>query len=76
MLGVDVSMEEVEDFSLTTMVGHVWGNRFGRGFLQRWAAEQWKNLVSSAREIRVLTKGWFSFILKKKGEVDAVLSRQ
>ena len=32
--------------------------------------------MSSAPEIRVLTKGWFSFILKNKGEVDAVLSRQ
>ena len=46
VLGVDVSMEEVEDFSLTAVVGHGRGNRFGRGFLQRWAAEHWKNLVS------------------------------
>ena len=30
----------------------------------------------SAPEVRVLTKGWFSFILHSKEEVDVVLSRQ
>ena len=76
VLGVDVSMEEAEDLSLTAVVGHVRGKRFGRGFLRRWAAEQWKHLLDSTPEVRVLTKGWFSFILHNKGEVDAVLGRQ
>ena len=73
VLGVDVSMEEAEDMSLTAVVGHVRGKRFGRGFLQRWAAEQWTHLMDLAPEVRVLTKGWFSFILHSKREVDVVL---
>lgn len=69
-------MEEAEDLSLTIVVGHARGKRFGRGFLQRWAAEQWKKLLDTAPEVRVMTKGWFSFILHSKGEVDVVLGRQ
>lgn len=75
VLGVDVTMAEAEDFSNTVVVGHVRGRRFGRGFLHRWVSEQWMDTVSSAPEVRVLTKGWFSFIFKSQGEVKAVLSR-
>ena len=76
VLGVDLSMEEAEDTSLTAVVGHVHGKRFGHGFLRRWEAEQWKHLLDTAPEVRILIKGWFSFIMHSKGEVDAVLGRQ
>ena len=76
VLGVDVSMVEAEDLSLTAVVGHVRGKRIGRDFLRRWAADQWNLLLESAPEVLVLTKGWFSFILHSKEEVDAVLRRQ
>ena len=76
MLGVDVTLEEAEDMSMTAVVGHVRGKHFGCGFLRRWAAEHWKLLLDSAPEVRVLTKGWFSFIMHSKGEVDVVLGRQ
>ena len=75
VLGVDVSMEEAEDMSMTVVVGHVRGKRFGRGFLRRWAAEQWTHLLDTTPKVRVLTKGWFSFILHSKKEVDVVMGR-
>ena len=76
VLGVDVSMDEVGDMSMTAVVGHVRGKRFGSGFLRRWAVEQWTHLLDTAPEVWVLSKGWFSFILHSKGEADAVLGRQ
>ena len=76
VLGVDVSMKQAEDLSLTAVVGHARGKYFGRGFLRRWAAEQWKDLVDCVPEVRVMTKGWFAFILPCKEKVEAVLRRQ
>ena len=75
VLGVDVSLAEVEDMSMTAVVGHVHGKHFGRGFLKRWAVEQWAHLLINVPEVRVLTKGWFSFIMHSKEEADAVLGR-
>jgi len=76
VLGIDVEMEEVEDLSKVAVVGHVRGKRFSIGFLRRWVDGQLKVLVPIAPEIRVLTKGWFSFIFHSSAEVEAVLRRQ
>jgi len=75
VLGLDVEMAEAEDFSKVAVVGHARGRRFSIGFLRRWVAGQWMSLVPCAPEIRVLTKGWFSFIFHSSAEVDAVLRR-
>ena len=45
MLGVDVTLVEAEDMSLTAVVGHVRGKRIGHDFLRRWAADQWNLLL-------------------------------
>lgn len=75
VLGIDVEMVEVEDLSKVAVVGHARGKHFSIGFLRRWVATQWKVLVPISLEIRVLTKGWFSFIFHSSTEVEVVLRR-
>ena len=51
VLGVEVTLEKAEDMSLIVVVGHARGKRFGRGFLRRWPAKQWKYLLDIAPEV-------------------------
>jgi len=73
VLGIDMVMAEAEDLSKVAVVGHARGKRFSIGFLRRWVTNRWKDLVPTAPEIKVLTKGWFSFIFHNSEEVDVVL---
>jgi len=62
VFGVDIDMERVVDFSEMAVVGQVRGKKLGMDFLKEWITKNWLKDIAKMPLIRLLTRGWFSFI--------------
>jgi hypothetical protein len=75
VFGEDIAMDRVVEFLELAVVGRARGRRLGTVFLRSWVDNSWGTKLSSFPSIRLLAKGWFSFLFKASSDVSWVLSK-
>jgi hypothetical protein len=64
VFGEDIDMDRVVEFSELAVVGRARGKRLGTTFLRSWVENSWGSKLTSSPCIRLLARGWFSFVFK------------
>jgi hypothetical protein len=68
-------MDRVLDLSERAVVGRVRGKKLGMDYLKSWVNNFWLPEISKMPHIRLLTRGWFSFVFSSMDDVDWVLKK-
>lgn len=73
-IGDEASMEDISTYSYRYLPDHPRGRHLSLGFLWKWEITNWGSKVSSPLEVTKLMKGWFTFLISSKEEVDMLLT--
>jgi hypothetical protein len=73
VLGKEVEMAHVMDFSVLVVVGNVRGRSFSTKTLKEWATTSWVETVVYVSAVKVLARGWFVFKFMKAKDANWVL---
>ena len=75
LYGVNVAIEEVEDMANRVIVEKIHGWHHTLEEMKGWVQTNWEDLLSSMVEVGELSKGWYTFTLSSKHDVEQILNR-
>jgi hypothetical protein len=75
VFGEDIAMDKFLDLSERAVVGRFRGKKLGMAYLKRWVHNYWLPEISKMPHIRLLTRGWLTFVLSSTADVDWVLKK-
>lgn len=72
-LGVGVAVVDKPIYVDQALVGHARGRNLSKSFLRKWVEENWGSQLSTLLVVNNLMKGWFSFLMASKDDVDRMV---
>ena len=72
---VNVAIKEAEEMADRVIVEKIRGRHPTLEEINIWVQTNWADLLSSAAEVGELTKGWYTFTLASKHDVEQILNR-